>query len=81
VVGGIVRALYKGSWGYATFNDLDDLEKQVRDACETARLVGSEVSSLAQVAPVVDEIPAHMEKDFRAFPQEKALAESITAWH
>ena len=23
--GGIVRALHKGGWGYATFNDLDDL--------------------------------------------------------
>jgi TldD protein len=77
VVGGIVRALYKGSWGYATFNDLEDLEKPVRDACETARLVGSEVSSLAEVAPVVDEIPAHMEKDFRTIPlkEKKALAE------
>ena len=39
-VGGIVRALYKGGWGYATFNDLEDLPKRVREACETARLVG-----------------------------------------
>ena len=40
-VGGIVRALYKGGWGYATFNDLEDLDKRVREACETARLVGT----------------------------------------
>lgn len=77
VVGGIVRALYKGGWGYATFNDLEDLGVQVREACETARLVGSEVTSLAGMEPVVAEIPAHMEKDFREIPlkQKKALAE------
>ena len=40
-VGGIVRALYKGGWGYATFNDLQDLPKRVGEACETARLVGT----------------------------------------
>ena len=40
-VGGIVRALYKGGWGYATFNDLEDLPKRVHEACETARLVGT----------------------------------------
>ena len=31
-LGGIVRALYKGGWRYSTFNDLDDLEKRVREA-------------------------------------------------
>jgi TldD protein len=77
VAGGIVRALYRGGWGYATFNDLDDLEKQVREACETARLVGTEARTLAPVDPVVDELSAHMEKDFRQIPlrEKKALAE------
>jgi TldD protein len=77
VVGGIVRALYKGGWGYATFNDLSELEKQVKDACETARLVGTEKTYLAPVEPVADETPAQMEKDFRTIPlkEKKALAE------
>lgn len=77
VVGGIVRAFYKGGWGYATFNNLDQLEKQVADACATARLVGSEARTLAPVSPVVDEISAHMEKDFRQVPlkEKKALVE------
>jgi TldD protein len=77
VIGGIVRALYKGGWGYATFNDLKDLESRVREACATARLVGRETSQLAPVEPVVDEIPAAMEKDFRHIPlsQKKALLE------
>ena len=77
VTGGIVRALYRGGWGYATFNDLNDLESRVREACATARLVGNETSQLAPVEPVVDEIPATMEKDFRHIPlsQKKALLE------
>jgi TldD protein len=76
-VGGIVRALYKGGWGYATFNDLDDLEKRVREACETARLVGTDQSYWAPSEPVVDVIKAQMIKDFRQIPlaKKKALAE------
>jgi TldD protein len=64
-VGGIVRALVKGGWGHATFNDLGDLEVRVREACESARLVGKEESTFAEVEPVDDTIRALMEKDFR----------------
>lgn len=76
-VGGIVRALYKGGWGYATFNDLDHLEKRVQEACEIAHLVGNQNTQLASIKPVVDCIKADMEKDFRLVPlaQKKALAE------
>ena len=76
-IGGIVRALYKGGWGYATFNDLTDLKARVREACATAKLVGKETSQLASIEPVVDEIPASMEKDFRQIPlsEKKALVE------
>ncbi|RPI83568.1 MAG: TldD/PmbA family protein [Chloroflexi bacterium] len=75
VTGGIVRALYKGGWGYATFNNLDDLEKQVRDACETARLIGSSKTLLAEAQPVVDEITAVMDKDFREIPLKEKKAQ------
>jgi TldD protein len=76
-VGGIVRALYKGGWGYATFNDLTDLESRVKEACATAKLVGKETSQLVPIEPVVDEIKASMEKDFRDVPLsgKKALVE------
>jgi TldD protein len=75
--GGIVRALYKGGWGYATFNDLSDLEVRVKEACESARLIGKEKSSLAEVEPVVDKITATLEKDFRNIPlsEKKAVIE------
>lgn len=67
-VGGIVRALYKGGWGYATFNDLEDLPRRVREACETARLIGTGTTYFTPNQPVVDTVKAKMVKDFRQVP-------------
>ena len=67
-IGGIVRALVKGGWGYATFNDLSDLETRVVEACESARLVAQEKSHFFPVEPVVDEIAAELEVDFTEVP-------------
>ena len=76
-VGGIARALYKGGWGYATFNDLADLDQRVGEACETAHLVGTGTTYYAPVDPVVDELKATLIKDFRQVPlaEKKALME------
>jgi TldD protein len=76
-VGGIVRALYKGGWGYATFNDLEDLPKRVSEACETARLVGTGTTYFAPSEPVVDIVKGKLIKDFRQVPlaEKKALTE------
>ena len=76
-LGGIVRALNKGGWGYATFNDLDDLDLRVREACESARLVGKGESQFAEVEPVVDEMKATLEKDFReiSLSEKKSVIE------
>ncbi len=76
-VGGIVRALWKGGWGYATFNDIDDLPRRVKEACETAKLVGRDKTYFAPTEPVVDSIKASMVKDFRNVPlaEKKALME------
>jgi TldD protein len=71
--GGIVRALVKGGWGYATFNDLSDLETRAKEASESARLVSQERSYFAPAEPVVDEIRASLVKDYR----EVALAEKV----
>jgi len=64
-LGGIVRALVKGGWGYATFNDLSNLGNRVKEACESARMVGKEETQFAQVEPVVDVMKATLEKNFR----------------
>ena len=76
-LGGIVRALYRGGWGYSTFNDLTDLEKRVREACEIAHLVGKEETLFAPVDSLKADIPAQLVKDYREIPlaEKKALME------
>ncbi len=55
--GGNVRAVVNGGWGFASFNDLNDLREKVGAAVEQARLVGGEGTKLAEVEPTVDIVP------------------------
>ncbi len=55
--GGNVRALVKGGWGFASFNDPSGLRERVAEAVSQARHVGREKSELAEVEPVVDVVP------------------------
>lgn len=55
-IGGNVRALAKGGWGFVSFNDFSGLPGRVESAVTQARFVGNEVSKLAEVAPVVDTV-------------------------
>ncbi len=57
-VGGNVRALDGGGWGFASFNDLSNLESKIHQAIEQARVVGGERIELAETPPVVDHVPA-----------------------
>ena len=57
-VGGNVRAMVKGGWGFVSFNSLEDLPGRVETAIRQARLVGHEKSQLAAVKPVVERVPA-----------------------
>jgi len=59
-VGGNVRALVKGGWGFVSFNDLDELPGKVKTAIQQARFVGKEKSKLAPVEPAVEEIAAQI---------------------
>ncbi len=66
-LGGGVRALVKGGWGFVSFNELDDLESKVALAIRQARLVGHETSSLAPVEAAVDVVKPHTTKDPASF--------------
>lgn len=70
-VGGCVRALVKGGWGFVSFNDLGDLPRFVRLACKQARMVGRSASQLAAVPPAVGQVAASVEVD----PREVALGD------
>lgn len=50
--GGCVRVLKDGGWGFATFNDLDELDRYARLAVQQAELVGGKKFPLAPVEPV-----------------------------
>ena len=62
-LGGSVRALAGGGWGFASFNDLSDLQAKVRLAVDQAKVVGGERIDLAEVPTVVDHVPARIEMD------------------
>ena len=49
--GGNVRALYKGGWGFASFNSLDDLDEAVKSACRQARITGDKQGGESKLAP------------------------------
>jgi TldD protein len=55
-VGGNIRALVKGGWGFVSFNDLNDLNERIERAVKQAKLVGKEKSQLAPVETVVDTV-------------------------
>jgi len=55
-VGGNIRALVRGGWGFVSFNDLDNLPQRIELAVKQARLVGKETSRLAPVKPIVDTV-------------------------
>ena len=67
-VGGNVRALVKGGWGFVSFNSMDELKEKVKLAVSQARLVGSGDSTLAPVDQVVDIVPAEPVSDPAAVP-------------
>jgi TldD protein len=53
-IGGNVRAMVKGAWGFVSFNDFDELPGRVELAIKQAQFAGKEESQLAPAEPVVD---------------------------
>lgn len=67
-IGGNVRALVKGGWGFVSFNNIDGLRGKVELAVAQARLVGKTESKFSPVEPVVDAVAAEIKKDPAAVP-------------
>ena len=70
-IGGNVRALAGGGWGFACFNDISDLKGKVAMAVSHARHVGGEPVQLADVEPHVDTVEPVLLED----PQDVPLHE------
>lgn len=73
--GGCVRALYKGGWGFATFNKLteDSIDHYLQSAVKQARLVGKDKSLMAPVPTVVKVLPLDVENDPRKIPLSRKV--------
>jgi TldD protein len=76
-IGGSVRAIHKGGWGFISFNNIDDLKEKVDQAVKQAKLVGNDKTMLAPVDPVVKVIRPEIKKDPRNIPlsDKKGLLE------
>jgi TldD protein len=72
--GGCVRCLVKGSWGFCSFNDVDQMEEFVEMAVAQAKLLGQGKTVLADVAPVEDEATLSLKKDPRGVSLDKKVA-------
>ena len=70
-VGGNVRALVKGGWGFVSFNSLDDLPGRVALAVKQAELAGCKKSKLAPVEPVADTVLTETDSNPAAIPLAK----------
>ncbi len=70
-IGGNVRALVKGGWGFASFNNLSDLPSRVELAVRQAQFAGNGKSQLAPVEPVVDIVSTEIDRN----PVTMSLAE------
>src|SRR4030042_2823303 len=62
-LGGNVRALVKGGWGFVSFNNVDKLRDKVDLAVKQARIVGKEDSKFSPTKPVTDAVTAETKKN------------------
>ncbi len=67
-IGGNVRALVRGGWGFVSFDNFKELPARVELAVQQARFAGNEVSQLAPVEPVVDNVPGEIARNPVAIP-------------
>ncbi|GAI13007.1 unnamed protein product [marine sediment metagenome] len=83
-IGGNVRALVRGGWGFVSFNNLNKLPSIIELAVKQAQFVGNEESQLAPIEPVVD-IVSSKDKNPVAMPlaEKKQLLDEYNdiIWH
>jgi TldD protein len=70
-VGGNVRALVKGGWGFVSFNDFGNLGGRLEAAVRQAKLAAEKESKLAPAAEIKDDVPY----DIKVSPVSIPLAE------
>jgi TldD protein len=72
-IGGNIRALVRGGWGFVSFNNLDELPDKVELAVKEAGLVGREESKLAPVKAIVDTVSTAHNPTIKPLAEKKQL--------
>ena len=82
-VGGNVRALVKGGWGFVSFNDLTGLQEKVEMAVNRQRFIGKETSQFYESKPVVEEVKAKIKENPALIPlsEKKQLLDEYNDVH
>jgi TldD protein len=62
-VGGNIRALVKGGWGFVSFNSLDNLENKAKQVVEQAALVGGGGAKINPTSPIVDKVVGEVKQN------------------
>lgn len=52
VLGGQVRACYRGGWGFTSFNRMEDIATQIENTIAVARLIGDDETLLSPIEPI-----------------------------
>ncbi len=73
-VGGCVRVLVDGSWGFSSFNSLENLPERVRQAISMAKALGPGEVKLTEQDPKSESIPIDIVNDPRNVPLNDSLA-------
>jgi len=64
--GGCVRALVNGSWGFTSFNSLENLPERVRQAVTMAKALGKGTAQLTEQEPHTDNVKVEIKRDPRS---------------
>lgn len=72
-LGGNVRALIKGGWGFVSFNDVNNLRDNVDLATREAKLIGKEELQLNPTEPIIDVVKAGQTGPLVTLSQKKQL--------
>ena len=84
-LGGNVRAMVKGGWGFASFNDLNELPSRVKMAVKQAQFAGEGKSQLAPIESVVYTSSLEQDKNPTIIPlaEKKELLDEYNEiiWH
>jgi TldD protein len=66
--GGCVRALVNGSWGFTSFNSVENLPARVEQAISMAKALGPGTTKLQKQEPGIESLPIEIKRDPRGVP-------------